>query len=590
MRFNPPTVTMDFETARLAYYAEPRVAVDLETSGLSAWNDRAHVIALYGELSNTVAILHYPKGVDIPQEHLDWLAGFDQIVWHNGTQFDALFMANHGFDWRRPQLYDTLVGEQATLEVNRKDIRVNLADSIKRRLGKVIDKNIEHGRWGNQTLDENQMAYVTGDISYILALQDKQLERTRDRGTIGCVEFEMELTKPVIAMELNGLPVDVNAIQAYFEGREVKFQEQDAYLRSVLGDILLSSFPQLTRALGEKFGPRMFPDTKAERLMTLAQGEGEQARVAEALLGWRHYRQRQNMFGPEWQAKYVVPSETGHRVHGKFWQLGTDTGRFSSTEPNLQQVPSDMKHCYGGHDGIVVGKADYAAIEVRVAAALADDPIMIAAFNGGEDIHRLVAAAGFNKRPEDVTPEERKIAKAMSFTLIFGGSVETFMDYARSNGSKIDHDLAQAASDNFFRRFTGIGQMKASAIERTGRGRPITITYPTGLRRLLNGPDLRPTVLLNNVVQGTASAGMKYALVEAYRRGLADYLSAAVHDELVYTAPVGMIGEIQGEIAECMVQGMHRALEGCPPIKIAVEATYGPTWKGDPANEFRLEA
>lgn len=584
-----PAVTMDFETARLAYYAEPRIAVDLETSGLSAWNDRAHVIALYGELSNTIAILHYPKGVEIPREHLDWLAGFPQVVWHNGTQFDALFLANHGFDWRRPALYDTLIGEQATLEVNRKDIRVNLADSVKRRLGKVLDKTIEHGRWGNQTLDEQQMAYVTGDISYILALQDKQLERSGDRGTRRCVEFEMELTKAVIDMELHGLPVDVNAIQRYFEGREAKFHEQDAYLRSVLGDILLSSFPQLTRALAERFGPRMFPDTKAERLMNVAQGEGEAARVAEALLGWRHYRQRQNMFGPEWQEKYVVPSPTGHRVHGKFWQLGTDTGRFSSTEPNLQQVPGDMKDCYGGHEGIVVGKADYAAIEVRVAAALADDPIMVAAFNDGEDIHRLVAAAGFDKAPEDVTKEERKIAKAMSFTLIFGGSVETFMDYARTNGSHIDRELAQAASDNFFRRFGGIGAMKASAIERTGRGRPITITYPTGLKRLLNGADLRPTVMLNNVVQGTASAGMKYALVELYERGLSPYLSAAVHDELVYSCPAGMIGELEREIAECMILGMHRALEGCPPIKIAVEASHGPTWKTDPATERKYE-
>lgn len=323
--------------------------------------------------------------------------------------------------------------------------------------------------------------------------------------------------------------------------------------------------------------------------MRAAQGSGEQARVAQALLDWRHYRQRQNMFGEEWQRKYVVASPTGHRVHGKFWQLGTNTGRYASSEPNLQQVPSDMKACYGGHEGLVIGKSDFSGLEIRVAASIAEDAALVEAFNNGEDIHRLVASAGFGKPIDEITSEERKIAKAMSFTWLFGGSVQTFMDYASANGSHVDWETANRAYVNFFRRFEGLSDFRNQAHLICNTKRAFVLRYPTGLKRLLEGRELIPTILLNNYVQGYAAAGMKYAILEAHRRGISPYLCATVHDELVYAAPQEQIVDLTREIQECMVLGMKEALRDGSNISIAVESTWGPTWVGLPENVTHYE-
>jgi len=176
----------------------------------------------------------------------------------------------------------------------------------------------------------------------------------------------------------------------------------------------------------------------------------------------------------------------------------------------------------------------------------------------------------------------------MSFTLLFGGGVETFRAYAANRGSTIDVATANEAVARFFARFPGIRRMRDVATAQAGSGYPKTLVYPTGLRRLIRGPELRPTIILNNIVQGTAASGIKMAMLEMEQSGVSRYLSAVVHDEIVVTAPVGEIREVQEEVARCMIEGMKQALEGCPPIKIEVEGRWGPTWKGDPENKTRM--
>lgn len=558
------------------------IALDLETGGLSPWNSPIHVIAIYGPASDTIGILHYPRGRRVPREVLQWLAQREEIVTHNGVQFDIPFLANAGMEWDKPYLYDTMIGEQSVLEVDRRDIKVNLKDTTKRHLGKVLDKAIDHGSWGLPELTDDALRYVTGDISYILELQRAQKAKGEERDTLRCIEFEMALAKPVLRMSLNGLPIDLNELERFFNSRSARHEETDAFLRKELGDINFRSFPQLQTALLKRFGEGFFPDTRAERLMEYTRTGGDLGAISEALLAWRNFKQRESMFSPEWRTKYVVDSPSGPRVHGRFWQVGTNTGRFSSAEPNLQQIPRDMRTCFGNHEGWAIGKTDYAAIEVRIAASLAEDAVMIQAFNDGEDIHRLVASAGFNKPPEAITSEERRIAKAMSFTLLFGGGVETFRAYARANGSDIEESDALRAVDNFFAKFDGIRNMREAAIRRADSGYPLVIIYPTGLRRLLRGDQLRATTILNNRVQGSAAAGMKKALLECEKSGIAGYLSAVVHDELVYTAPINEIEELRREVDQCMIRGMKWALEDEAPINIQVESSWGPTWASNP--------
>lgn len=580
-------IVRTFEAAREALADETVVALDLETTGFSPWKTNIAVIALYGPSSKTAAVLHYPRGHRVPLEVMRWLERFPLIVTHNGAQFDILFLANNGMRHEMTRWYDTMIGEQAVITSGRRTVRVNLKDSVKRRFGKELEKNIDHGSWGNETLDETQMDYVTGDITFLVDMMRKQMARASESSDMArALQFEMDLIPAIVTMEMNGLPINMAALDKYISSQAPKLEAASDWIKAQIGDINLASVPQLRKALQTKYGEAMFPDTKAERFMEYAILGGEVGEMAEHLMLFRNADQRRKMFSNRWVDEFVVDHGDSHRVHGKFWQVGTETGRMSSSQPNLQQVPKDMRWVYGGHEGHAVGKTDYAAIEVRVAAALAPDFDMIEAFETG-DIHRVVGAAGFNKPEAEITKEERQIAKAMSFTLLFGGGAETFRAYAANNGSSVTRADADLILERFFNRFRGIAAMRRSAMAKAGAQRPVTLLYPTGLKRVLWGDTLRPTVLLNNIVQGTAAAGIKKALMLCHERGLTQWICAIVHDEIVYTAPWAKIEEVAHEIERAMVDGMEWALKGCPPIAIAVESTWGESWAGDPANEHR---
>lgn len=633
---------------------EASVALDLETSGFSPWRDRIHVVTLAGEESGAIAVLHYPQGVPVSPALLDWLSGRRQIVAHNGAQFDILFLAQAGMVWDRPQLYDTMLGEQATMIADRKDLKVNLAWLVEKRLGRRIDKSINHGRWGAPELDEQQLTYCAADIRYLFALRDLQRRKAMREGDGGAllypgmwegVELEMELARCVIRMQLNGLTIDRGAVQAYLAELEASDRDLEPRLRQRLavareeidgyvaqreprlleifeavapdkvaarvaaldgaeidtftasalarirhsGAVSLTSSHQLLAALDIRYGEGVFPDTNKARLQEYAAVGGEVGELCADLLRWRQIAKRESMFSPEWFLEHAVPFDGVEKIHGHFWQLRTNTGRFSSSDPNLQQVPKDMRHCFGNRPGWAVGRSDYASIELRVAAAIARDEAMLRAFAEGEDIHRVVAAAGLGKRPEDITPAERKIGKAMSFTMTFGGSAEKLYTYARANGSALSLDEAQELMRGLHERFTGLARLHVWARERVARSSNTVLIFPTGLRRQLVGDEHRHTVLLNNLVQATAAAGMKYAMLECERLGLSRYLVATVHDELVYEAPEGEIEEVRQEIDRAMLAGMRRALEGRAPVALGVESSWGPTWHEEEATARTTE-
>lgn len=584
-------VVRTFADALEAYADEDTIAVDLETSGLSPWKDSIHVVGLYGPRSGVASILHYPDGV-VPGEVIDWLSDRPNLVTHNGTQFDLLFLANVGLDWRRPNLYDTLIGEQATLYTSRRDIRVNLADTVKRHFGKKLDKAIDHSGWANPELDDEQLAYITGDITLLTRLKESQWGSAQNfpDHTPRLLQFEMELTKPVLEMELNGLPVDLPRIASYMELGRGENEDRTRYLYSELGTINLNSPIQLKKALGERFDPRFFPGTAREVLAGNLGDDEERTKVCQALLDLRYYEQRRKMFGDKWN-NFVVDHDGVMKVHGKFWQLGTNTGRFSSSDPNLQQIPRDMRNCFGGRPGWALGKSDYAAIEVRVAALVAGDTAMIDAINAGEDIHRLVASVAFRVTQENVTKHQRQVAKALSFTLVFGGGVPTFRRYVAQYGIHLTEVEADAAMNNFLDRFQGIRRLREQAVVTADKRIPFVIMYPTGLRRVLAGDDLRHTTMLNNTVQGLAAAGIKYALIECWKSGVSKYLCAIVHDEFVYSAPFREIDDVRREIDRCMLIGMQRALATTRnSISVGVESAYGSDWTVSAATEIKTES
>lgn len=576
-----------FEEAREFLDRESVIGLDLETSGLSPFHDYIAVVGLYGPRTRTACIVH-TKGF-MEESLREWLSSSERVfVTHNGTCFDILFLAVAGVEWHRPQWRDTLIAERVITATNRSRVSKKLADVIDRRLGVRIEKNIDHRTWIQDYLDETQLKYVAEDISFLPALWDAQMAYATEMGekwgvTKGydttpadALIFEHELLPTVVKMQLRGLPLDKAALGVYYAEQAMAADVAKARLFEMAGrEFNPGSHVQIKNVSQNVFGVTL-PTTKVEYLeevQGLSVGSPIQEFIA-TLLDYRHGSKRAGMYNSGFLEKY----SHGGWLKARFSQIGTNTGRFSSSEPNLQQIPkgkNGARHIFGNLEGHKIVSVDYSQIEVRIAADIAGDDELIAILDS-EDVHTAIASQVFGVAPENVTKDQRQLSKAMSFTLLFGGGAPLLASYAKTLGADLPLSKARPMVENFFDRFRGLYRMRQQAYAVQQAQRPFTIRFPTGVRRVLvPGVDLRATLILNNIVQGTAAAGLKKALILADKRGLADFMGAVVHDEIVATVPTGDAETYAHDLHACMIEAMR---EVCSDAPVAAEATIGDTW------------
>jgi DNA polymerase-1 len=262
-----------------------------------------------------------------------------------------------------------------------------------------------------------------------------------------------------------------------------------------------------------------------------------------------------------WINRFVSPQG---RVHAKFRQAGTATLRFSSSDPNFQQWPRDMRQCIGGEEGMTIVASDYKQIEVVIAAELAGDQKLLSLIARGGDIHTMVAAQALKIPEHNVTSKQRKAFKAGNFCFIFGGTPETFRDYALSFGADLTMAEAQQIHDLYFSEFEGLRKWKERAIEvvQDKSRQVVEIRLRSGgVRHLLRREGtLKSTTILNTNVQGTAAAGMKFAILECKKAGLDIFFGATVHDELVACVPTRHAQAYAEALQAAMVRGMAKVL------------------------------
>ena len=559
------------------------IGIDLETSGLSPWNDKIAVVSLYGEDSGTSVILHV-RGhlqerlrdfLSTPKEGRLW-------VGHNITTFDALFLHNAGVDIFACKWFDTLIAEQVVITSARADVKKSLEVSLKRRLNQTVDKSINHGGWMAPALSPNQITYCLGDIQYLPRLYRQQLKDATQKGVLPAVEFEQDLIPAILAIQLNGLPVALAELKSWRDGARDRSRVAELLLLERLGAVNLRSIPQLQNAL-TNLGVE-WDSTRKEALQNiLREGtDGPEKTLAELLLEFRFGEKIASTYSDAWVKRFVHPRAGIPHLHSRLSQTGTDTGRFSSSEPNMQQLPKvrlpngETGRPYIGHmEGHQIISGDYSGIEAVVGAALAEDRAYLSMLSTG-DMHRNVASQVFNIKEADVTSLQRQLAKAMSFTLLFGGGSGRLLAQARSNGALITDEDAIRLKDQFFKRFPGLLRMRKQAYAMASDSYPVTIEFPTGMRRVVSGQKLIGTTLLNTKVQGTAAAGMKFAIKLAWQRGLLKPgfgIGATVHDELVACIPTGYTEEYKQSLASVMLDGMKQVPElQDAPIKVNVSA------------------
>jgi DNA polymerase-1 len=399
-------------------------------------------------------------------------------------------------------------------------------------------------------------------------------------------KIDLPLAEVIAEIERAGILVDPAALQKMSESmeKEVRRLEQDIW-KLAGTEFNVNSPTQLAEILFDKLnlqgsarrGKAKARSTAADVLEEMADQHPLPAKIIE-------YREVAKLKSTYVDAlPHLIHPETG-RLHTSFSQTGTATGRLSSSDPNLQNIPirtelgREIRAAFVAEKGKVLLSADYSQIELRIMAHFSKDPVLVEAFRNGEDIHARTAQEVFNVGPLAQTAEHRRAAKAINFGIIYGLSA---FGLAKQLG------IAQKEAAQFiaayFARYRGVKEYLDNVLAETrktcvaktlfGRIRPIPeINSPQVQLR-----NFAERTALNSPLQGTAADLIKLAMIATDRRLREEKLKARmilqVHDELLFELPTQEV-EMLGKIVRHEMENVHELL-----VPLAVEVCTGPNWR-----------
>ena len=558
-------ITDPAEAMRVYDHVES-VAFDIETGGLNCARDPIHVISLaYPGLPPVV--LHRPWNPD--PLLIKWLEK-KVLVGHNLSSFDVPFMVKYGFDiFASKGWIDTLTAEQMAIVSDRRSVRKDLGSTLKRRLGVVVNKKIDHTTWRLPTLTPEQLTYALGDVVHIHKMYLKQLAVIKELGVEEGWKLERAIAPVVANMVARGLPLDDERRIAVIMELHTRLQQLSTDLRAAIGTAEFNAPQQLITGINNAYGVKL-KSTNAETLLNLKMQPGELGRIAQIIDEGRQTKKRL-MYDDNWVSKYVFNG----RINSTYWQLGTDTSRFSSSDPNLQQWPRNLRTIIGFPDGDQrILKIDYSQLEIVVAAVLMrEERLLEAALTG--DVHSYVGSLIYNIPLDQITKELRRGAKAASFTLLFAGGAHSLIGAARDQGYEMDTAAANEAIYHFFQglpnAYAYISRMRNIASNARHGGYSVPLQIPMGPRRSLSGQTVTPSQLVNTLVQGSAASGLKASMRRLKAAGVAQHLIGTVHDELIFQCHVNEVDELTEVAIRCMKEGMREVIGIEPNVEPAAD-------------------
>jgi DNA polymerase-1 len=396
-------------------------------------------------------------------------------------------------------------------------------------------------------------------------------------------DIERPLVPVLALMERHGIRADPQRLEDFAKELERQLENLTREIYALAGEeFAIASPKQLAHILFEKLKLRVMRRTKtgystdADVLTELAVDHALPGKVLE-------HRMLAKLKGTYADTLPALVHPRTRRIHTTFNQLVASTGRLSSQDPNLMNIPirtelgRPIRAAFIPAEGWRFVAADYSQIELRILAHLSEEPALIASFQRGEDIHRRTASEVFKVAPEEVTPLQRTIAKSANFAILYGVSA-----FGLSQATKIDQKEAQRYISGYFAAHPRV----RAFIDRTlaeGRVRGYVTTL-LGRRRYL--PDLLATnpvarnaaerMAMNAPVQGTASDMIKIAMVRVQAaletRGLAARMLLQVHDELLFEVPPAEVAEVEALAREIMAAALPLR------VPVVVDVKTGSDW------------
>jgi len=427
---------------------------------------------------------------------------------------------------------------------------------------------------------------MASGVSVLGELRDRLAARLDDQGLTELFrDVEMPLVGVLTRMERSGIRVDVAALARMSAEMAERLGELEAEIYALAGGPFnIGSPAQLREVLFERLGlsrkgvkrTKTGLSTDVDVLSRLAAGHPLPGKI----LDYRSIAKLKSTYVDALPA--AVNPRTG-RLHTTFNQTVAATGRLSSSDPNLQNIPirtdegRRIRQTFLAADGCRLVVADYSQIELRLLAHLSEDPALVAAFQSSEDVHARTAAEVFGVLPGLVTPEMRRAAKAINFGIIYGMGPARL---ARELGIPLER--AEAYIANYFARYAGVRRyLEATRAAARTRG---YVTTLLGRRRAM--PDLTSSdrraaqaaerTAANTPIQGSAADLIKLAMVAIDRRirlaGLGAAMLLQVHDELVFEVPEARCADVAAFV--------RQEMEGVYPLRVPlrVDVGIGQTW------------
>ncbi len=584
---------LDLWLARIE--AAPLVAVDTETTSLDELRAEIVGISFSVEPGSAAYIPLAHDGPDAPAQLplaevlarlKPWLEDPGRLKLGQHVKYDRHVFANHGIDVRG-YAHDTML-ESYVLEVHKPHGLASLAERHTGRTG--ISYEDLCGK-GAKQIPFSQVP-VDKAAAYSCEDSDQTLDVHRvlwplleaDEKLRAIYELEMACSETLFRIERNGVRIDAArlAAQSHDLGQRILKLEQEAY--DIAGQPFnLSSPKQLGEIFFDKLGMPVVKKTATGARSTdeeVLEKLAEDYPLPAKLLEHRSLCKLKGTYTDK--LAQLADPRTG-RVHTHYAQAVAVTGRLSSNDPNLQNIPirtpegRRVREAFVAPPGRVIASCDYSQIELRIMAHISGDEALLRAFQEGLDVHRATAAEVFGVALDQVSSEQRRYAKVINFGLIYGMS-----SYGLAKNLGIDNTAAKNYIDRYFQRYPGVwqymqdtkAQAKARGYVETVFGRRLylpEINSPNGPRR-----SAAERAAINAPMQGTAADLIKKAMVQVQ-----DLLDAArpevlmimqVHDELVFELPEGDVDWLRAEVPRIMA-GVAEL-----QVPLLAEVGVGPDW------------
>ncbi len=499
---------------------------------------------------------------------------------HN-AKFDAKWIRHHlGVDVNG--IFDTLLASQL-IAAGDQDRRHNLAEVANFFLGVELDKSEQVSDWSAAELSESQIQYAAKDAAIMVALREKIVERLKQDNLVKVAKLEFDCVMPIAQMELNGFSIDKERWREQLEKVKIEQDRIAVELQRMLSagvaqaslfgvtEINLDSQQQVTDAL-KNLGVPVPNTTRGYQLEPLAL----KYPVVAKLLEYRGVAKAISSFG-ETILEFIKP-QTG-RLHSDFRQIGAPTGRFSSSKPNIQQIPHEeaYRRCFRAPEGRKLVIADYSQIELRILAEFSNDENFINAFKSGADFHTITAAQVFNVKPEEVSADQRSFAKRLNFGVVYGIGASRF---ALMTG--LSQTQAEDTMRKYFGTYRGLDAWLRDAarkavtdkVSRTASGRLYKFRFEDGDRQAIGGAQRNGK---NFPIQGSSADILKRALHLLHKEitGTSAKLVNIVHDEVILECGADEAEEICKKLEKAMCDAGEEYVKKVP---VKVDAHIADEW------------